>query len=105
MLKRKPKLIKIAQTAEGFEEQAESFLVSQGFPVDSDGKKLFAAFIQHLPQDNDSFDPDLLGRMMRKARANELAFYMMHPDKAPKKETNGQEETTGSTEKVVQQVS
>lgn len=102
MFHKKPKLIKIAQTAEGFEEQAEAFLVTQGFPVDQDGKKLFAAFIQHLPQDNDSFDPDLLGRMMRKARANELAFYMMHPDRAPKKEQdNGKERISEASEEVV----
>lgn len=102
MLLRKPKLIKIAQTAEEFDQQATSFLSSQGFPVDSDGKKLFAAFIQHLPQDNDSFDPDLLGRMMRKARANELAFYVMHPDKAPKKEQeDGKEGTAKTSEEVV----
>lgn len=102
MFNKKPKLIKIALTTEGFEEQAEAFLVSQGFPVDQDGKKLFAAFIQHLPQDNDSFDPDLLGKMMRKAKANELAFYMMHPDKAPKKEQeNGKEGISEATEKVV----
>lgn len=102
MFKKKPKLIKIAQTVEGFEEQAEAFLVMQGFPVDQDGKKLFAAFIQHLPQTEDSFDPDLLGRMMRKARANELAFYMMHPDKAPKKEQeNGKEGISEASEEVV----
>lgn len=102
MFSKKPKLIKIAQTAEGFEEQATAFLVTQGFPVDQDGKKLFAAFIQHLPQDNDSFDPDLLGRMMRKARANELAFYMMHPDKAPKKEqSNGKEGISEASEEMV----
>jgi hypothetical protein len=99
---KKPKLIKLAQTSKGFEEQAEAFLVTQGFPVDGDGKKLFAAFVQHLPQDNDSFDPDLLGRMMRKARANELAFYMMHPDKAPKKEQeNGKEGLSETSEEVV----
>lgn len=102
MLLRKPKLIKIALTAEGFAEQAEAFLVSQGFPVDADGKKLFAAFIQHLPQDNDSFDPELLGRMMRKARANELAFYLMHPEKAPKKEQdNGKEAVSEASKEVV----
>lgn len=102
MFNKKPKRIKIAQTAEGFEEQAEAFLVTQGFPVDQDGKKLFAAFIQHLPQDHDDFDPDLLGRMMRKARANELAFYMMHPDKAPKKEQeNGKEGISEASKEVV----
>lgn len=102
MFNKKPKLIKISLTSEGFEEQAEAFLVSQGFPVDQDGKKLFAAFIQHLPQDNDSFDPELLGRMMRKARANELAFYLMHPDKAPKKEQeNGKEGISEASKEVV----
>lgn len=102
MFRNKPKLIKIAQTAEAFDEQATTFLTTQGFPVDNDGKKLFAAFIQHLPQDNDSFDPDLLGKMMRKARANELAFYMMHPDKAPKKDqANDQEGITEASKEVV----
>jgi hypothetical protein len=99
---RKAKQIKIAQTLEGFASQAESFLSSQGFEVSEDNKKLFAAFIQHTPQDQDSFDPDLLARMMRKAKANELAFYLMHPDKAPKKEQQDDAETTTeATTKVV----
>lgn len=102
MFNKKPKLIKIDLTSEGFEKQAEDFLVEQGFPVDQDGKKLFAAFIQHLPQDQDSFDPNLLGKMMRKARANELAFYLMHPDKAPKKEqANGKEGISEASKEVV----
>ena len=99
---RKAKQIKIAQTLEGLSAQAESFLTSQGFEVSNDNKKLFAAFIQHTPQDQDSFDPDLLARMMRKAKANELAFYIMHPDKAPKKEQQDESETTTeATAKVV----
>ena len=99
---RKAKQIKIAQTLEEFSSQAESFLVSQGFEVSEDNKKLFAAFIQHTPQDQDSFDPNLLARMMRKAKANELAFYLMHPDKAPKKEQQDESKTTTEvTAKVV----
>lgn len=104
MFNRKPKQIKIALTSKGLEQQAVEFLASQGFPTDQEGKRLFAAFIQHLPQDQDSFDPELLGRMMRKAKANELAFYMMHPEKAPTEEqTNDKEGTAKTSEEVVQQ--
>jgi|688.fasta_scaffold77618_7 hypothetical protein len=103
---RKARLTKLAQTPEAFEAQAEQFLSSQGFEVNADTKKLFAAFVQHLPQNEDSFDADLLGKMMRKAKANELAFYLMHPDKAPKKEqANDAEGISKATEEVVQKVS
>lgn len=75
--------VKLAQTAEGFEKQAETFLSRNGFPIDGAHKKLFAAFIQHLPEDNDFFNPERLARVMRKAKANELAFYLMHPERRP----------------------
>lgn len=101
MLKRN-KTIKLAQTLEGLTKQAEDFLQSNGFEVTDDNKKLFAAFVQHSPPDQDSVDPLLVARMMRKAKANELAFYMMHPDKAPKKEQSNESETTiEATAKVV----
>lgn len=99
---RKAKLIRLEQTQEGFNAQAESFLSEHGFGVSEESKKLFAAFVQHLPQTEDSFDPVLLAKMMRKARANELAFYLMHPERAPKKEqTDGSETTSETSTEVV----
>lgn len=94
------KPIKLAQTLEGLHIQAEDFLESNGFPVTDANKKLFAAFIQHCPQDQDSVDPGLVARMMRKAKANELAFYIMHPDKAPKDDDES-ETISETTTKVV----
>jgi len=93
MTLRRTKKVKLAQTLEGLNSQADNFLKSQGFESTETNKKLFAAFIQHMPQDQDSFDPNLVGRMMRKAKANELAFYIMHPDKAPKSEQQDGSET------------
>lgn len=99
MLKRN-KTIKLAQTLSGLHLQAEQFLEEAGFDVTDDNKKLFAAFVQHCPPDQDSIDPDLVARMMRKAKANELAFYIMHPDKAPKEDSDGPEITETTTEVV-----
>lgn len=100
MLKRK-KLVRIAQTLNELHLQAEEFLENEGFPITDDNKKLFAAFIQHYPQDQDTFDPHLLARMMRKAKANELAFYIMHPDKAPKEDVDGPEAISKTATEVV----
>lgn len=100
MLKRN-KQIKLAQTLEGLHLQAEQFLEDAGFGVTDNNKKLFAAFIQHYPQDQDTIDPDLVARMMRKAKANELAFYMMHPDKAPKEDKDESETISKTTTEVV----
>lgn len=91
--------VKFAQTQEGFNKQAETFLSKNGFPTSPEYKKLYAAFVQHMPEHQDTFNPTLLARIIRKAKVNELAFYMMHPDKLPKKEENGPESTP---EEVVQ---
>lgn len=83
---KKPKRIKFAQDQASFDAQAREFLETNGFPVDGAHEKLFGAFVQHSDEREDSFDPVSLAKAMRKQKANELAFYLMYPEKRPKEE-------------------
>lgn len=83
----KPKRIKLAQSMPEFEEQALNFLQDNGFPVDPDHLAMYGAFVSHSDQMEDSIDPVELAKAIRKSRANQLAFYLIHPDKKPKEET------------------
>lgn len=93
MLWKSRKLVPLAQSSEAMEAQASSFLETNGFPNTAEYRKLFGAFVQHLPEHQDSFDPRALASMIRKARANEAAFYMMYPERKPKAEGDGPKET------------
>ena len=83
LLKRK---IKLAQTDEAFQAQAEKFLIDNGFEVNDNFKALFGSFVQMLSQHEDEFDPEFVAKSIRKAIANEFAFYLIHPNKRPVKD-------------------
>lgn len=91
--------IPLAQTQEAFEAQATQFLIGQGFPDTIEYRKMFGAFIQHSKETEDTFDPDLLARCIRKAKAAEFAFYLMHPER--KEKPNEQAKLTTTDLKVV----
>jgi len=103
MLRRK---VKFAQDVAGLTKQADTFLKNNGFPATPEYRKLFGAFIQHLPETQDWFDPSRVAAMMRKARANEAAFWVMNPErweaeKKKAKEASDAETTKSATSKVV----
>lgn len=83
--------LKLPQTQEAFDSLAENFLIAHGFDNTLEYKKLFAAFVQHAPEGEDSFCPKLMAKKIRKQKANEFAFYVMYPEKRPKKEADGPE--------------
>ena len=97
--------IYLAQTQEGFNKQAEEFLISAGFPVTPQFKQLYATLVQHLPETNDWFVADDMARAIRRVRANEFAYYLMRPERlqpTPEETPDGQE-TKGAAEALVQE--
>jgi hypothetical protein len=85
LLKRRPRL-KLEQTQEGIDKQADEFLASHGFPVDDDHRQLVGSYIQQAPANEDEIDTEALSRCIRKAKANAFAFYLIKPNLRPKKE-------------------
>lgn len=77
---------KLAQTQEEFDKQASDFLIEYGFPNNQDYLAMYGSYVQMISPDQDSYNPDLLAKSIRKAVANELAFYLIKPDRRPKKE-------------------
>lgn len=77
--------VKLPQTQEAFDKLTDDVLLSQGFDLTPEYRKLFAAFIQHAPEHDDTFDPKIIAKKIRKQKANELAFYVMYPEKRPVK--------------------
>jgi hypothetical protein len=84
---------KLAQTQEAFDAQADAYLVEYGFPVDDEYRALFGSFIQHSDDKEDTFDPVLMAKRIRKAKATEFAFYLIKPERRPKKEATDVEST------------
>lgn len=84
MFNRKSKRVSLPQTQAEFDALAVSFLDEQGFPVNESYQAFFAAHVQSLPNDEDTFDPEKMAKAMRRARVNELAFFLIHPHKRPK---------------------
>jgi hypothetical protein len=98
MLSRK---VKLAQSQSEFDAQISAFLVENGFPDAPAYQRAAASMIQMLPDQQDFFYPKKLAAQMRRAKANELAFYLIYPDKRPKdptSEENGTPEANGNLE-------
>lgn len=79
--------VKLAETQEAFEAQAEWFLSKHGLPTDQETKGMYASFVQCSDQNSNYIDSKLVASQVRKQLANKFAFYMMHPDKKPKNES------------------
>lgn len=90
------KRVKLPQTQESFNACASKFLLENGFEDTNYYHRIFATFIQHLPDDTDSFDSKKMARMIRKYKAQGFAFYLIHPDKLEKKQEDEQSEKTSS---------
>jgi|SRR6478736_5265420 len=82
------KKVSIATSYEEMQIQVEEFLNQNDLPFDDLHVRMFAHMIQNLPQDQDWFDPKQMAASLRKARANEAAFYLIYPDKRPQESTN-----------------
>ena len=96
LLKRK---VKLATTQEAFDKQADEFLKKYGFEATEETRAMFGALVQHSDDKEDWFDPELAARQIRKAFATRCAFYLIYPDKRPKKEEASSEQATVSTAK------
>ena len=68
------KKLKLKQTYKEFVEQADEFLATNNFPVDDNARRMYATFIQHYGQSDDTVDPKTLAAMIRKSIANAHAF-------------------------------
>lgn len=84
------KKVILAQTQEDFDKQAEEFLASNGFPLDNNYKAMFGQYIQMSPPNEDTYSPKSLAKHIRKAVANELAYYLIKPEKRPVKEASSE---------------
>lgn len=78
------KRVKLAQSMGDFEAQAVDFLQDNGFPITPEFLKLYGTLIQHSSENDDTFSPSELAKKIRKLRANEFAFYLVHPERKPK---------------------
>jgi hypothetical protein len=77
---------KLPQTQEAMDKEADKFLLSNGFPSDFEYTRMFGMCVQGLPEKQDWYDPKLFARQIRKAVANELAFYLIKPERRSKKD-------------------
>lgn len=75
MFSRKKKTTRLATDVESMQAQADDFLVSQGFPVNKKYRQVFGTFVQHLPNNEDEFCPEDIAKAIRRAEANEAAYY------------------------------
>lgn len=89
-----PRKLKLAQTQQAFDTQADEFLLANGFKADDSYRALYASMVQHLPEDADEFTPSFVAKRMRKQIASELAFYLIHPERRPKPEVLAPTEVT-----------
>lgn len=96
------KTITLAQTQEAFDAQVDAFLVSEGFELTQENRAMFAAAIQHSDSNEDSFDPKAIGKMMRKAVATRLAFYVIHPKHRPTEVAPSDTEATSEPKSKVE---
>lgn len=67
-------------TVEELSVVRDAFLEKAGLMVDLDTQRLFAVMVQHLPPDQDWFDPKVMASTIRKALINEAAYFLMKPE-------------------------
>lgn len=86
LLKRLLKLNRrpLPQTQADMDQLAIDFLQESNLPDTNDMKALFGSFISHADPQQDTFDPELVARMIRKQIANSLVYYLVHPERRPK---------------------
>lgn len=89
-------LPKLAQTQETFDAQADEFLANEGFPVNDEYRMLYGTFVQHSGDSSDTLDINLMAQRIRKAKANEFAFYLIQPKRRPKPPTGDDNNGTPS---------
>jgi len=82
---KKSNLIKVSQTAEGVNEQIDSFLAANGFENTLDLKELAAGLLQHDSSMKDTFDTEELAAAMRKMIHNQHLFNIIQDMKAKRK--------------------
>lgn len=92
---------KLATSYEELKAQAEVFLVNNGFPLDDLHIRLFAQHVQAIPQEYDFFEPKRVAMSMRKAKANEAAFYVLYPERLPKEPNETEQQEIQRTEDEV----
>jgi hypothetical protein len=73
------KKVKLGTSYEALKAQRDQFLIDHGFEGEDAAKTLFPQIIQHLPQTQDWYDPEEMAASIRKALANEAAYYLMKP--------------------------
>lgn len=83
LLQPKPLRLSFPQDQEGMNQLVTEFLIENNFPQSKEFRTITAAFLQMSNENEDDFDPALLARRIRKARAKELLFYVIHPEKIP----------------------
>lgn len=96
--------IMLAQTIEAFNAQSEKFLELAGFPVDARHKFYLGQLIQQLPEHQDYYDTEIMAASIRRAIANEFAYYLIRPERQPGPQ-NGQEAAASADQEMVQKVS
>lgn len=98
--------IDLPTTVEELAKVRDSFLEVENLGNSLEVQRLFAMMVQHLPPNQDWFDPEDMGRCIRKALINEAAYFLLKPEayeqfKAEQKEAN--EAPQGPTGQVVQE--
>lgn len=86
---------KLPTSQEGMDALCDAFLAKNGFEVNDEMRALFGSYVQHSDERDDTFSPKALAKCIRKALANQCAFYLIHPSrraKAPEAEPKDEQE-------------
>jgi hypothetical protein len=75
---------KLPTTQEAMDALCDSFLEKNGFAVNDEMRALFGSYVQHSDERDDTFSPSALAKCIRKALANQCAFYLIHPSRRAK---------------------
>jgi hypothetical protein len=86
-------IIKLAQTQEEFDRQAESALLVEGIEVTHDNLRTYGQYVQMmLKHDCDTLDTEAFALNYRAAKAKFLAFNLIQSTKTPApKDTDAQD--------------
>lgn len=97
--------VKLPFTQEKVDALVEVLLLNGGIPVDSSSTGYAGQFIQSFaPRAQDWFYVEDFLSFVRRALANECAYFLIHPDNRPKDETDNDTGTVSeATEEVVQE--
>lgn len=96
--------VPLATTVEDIQAQADAFLSANGFPINQKYRQIFGQYVQMLPAEQAHYFPKDAATMIRKAEANEAAYFglIKPPAAQPAPEPTDDKASTKSTSSEVE---